>query len=68
MVVSQFLVYSEGKGRGGDILRGDILGGRGEEIYWEGGRRYTGRVGGRWEEIYWEVGRERGGYLQDTFN
>ena len=48
MVVSQFLVYSEGKGRGGDIL-----GGRGEEIYWEGeGRRYT-------ERRY--TGRERGG-------
>ena len=46
MVVSQFLVYSEGKGRGGDIL-----GGRGEEIYWEGGRRYTGRVGVRGEDI-----------------
>ena len=37
MVVSQFLVYSEGKGRGGDIL-----GGRGEEIYWEGGSERGG--------------------------
>ena len=27
------------------------VGGRGEEIYWEGGRRYTGRVGGRGEDI-----------------
>ena len=48
MVVSQFLVYSEGKGRGGDILRGDILGGRGEEIYCEGGRERGGDILGGW--------------------